>query len=226
MPAFRALRSTGTGPEEVFGDVFLLIDNWAAVQQELEDLEPGILDIAARGLGSGVHLVVTANRWMEIRSNLRDNIGGRLELRLNEPADSEVSRRLAGLVPASTPGRGLTSAALFVQAALPRIDGRPTPEGLGEALDDLVARAAGAWTGPVAPPARVLPRELPAAALPGPGAGSPPGVPIGLAEPALEPVWLDLAGGEPHFLVFGDGESGKTNLCRVLLEGLVARSTP
>jgi S-DNA-T family DNA segregation ATPase FtsK/SpoIIIE len=226
MQAFRALRHTGAGPDEVFGDVFLLIDNWAAVHQELEDLEPGVLDVAARGLGYGVHLVITANRWMEIRSNLRDSIGGRLELRLNEPADSEVDRRLAGLVPAAVPGRGLTGGALFFQTAVPRIDGRPTSEGLHGALEDLVSRTAEAWTGPVAPPARVLPAELPVAALPGPGAASQPGVPIGLAEPALEPVWLDLAGGEPHFLLFGDGESGKTNLCRVLVEGLVARSTP
>jgi S-DNA-T family DNA segregation ATPase FtsK/SpoIIIE len=51
-------------------------------------------------------------------------------------------------------------------------------------------------------------------------------VPIGVAEPDLEPLWLDLAGGEPHFLVFGDGESGKTNLLRTYLAGLTARCRP
>jgi S-DNA-T family DNA segregation ATPase FtsK/SpoIIIE len=226
MPAFRALRSTGMEPDDAFGDVFLLIDNWAAVRQEFEDLEPAVLDIAARGLGYGVHLVITANRWMEVRSNLRDNVGGRLELRLNEPADSEVDRRLAALVTAALPGRGLTSARLFFQGAVPRVDGRASVDGLQGAADDLVARVSEAWSGPVAPPARVLPRELPAESLLDSGADSGPGVPIGLAEPAIEPLRLDLAGGEPHFLVFGDGESGKTNLWRVFLTGLVARSAP
>ncbi|MDQ6636844.1 MAG: hypothetical protein M3Y62_03550 [Candidatus Dormibacteraeota bacterium] len=34
------------------------MDNWAAVRQEFEDLEPALIDLAARGLGYGVHLVL------------------------------------------------------------------------------------------------------------------------------------------------------------------------
>jgi S-DNA-T family DNA segregation ATPase FtsK/SpoIIIE len=226
MSAFRGRRDAAADAEQALGDVFLVIDNWAALREELEDLEPAILDIASRGLGYGVHVVLTANRWMEIRSNLRDSIAGRLELRLNEPLDSEVNRRLAAMVPAALPGRGLTAGGLFFQAALPRIDGRADVEGMQAALDDLVGRAAEAWTGPVAPPARVLPRELPLEALREAGSESARGVPVGVGEPALEPVRLDLVGEEPHFLVFGDGESGKTNLWRVFLAGLVGRSSP
>jgi S-DNA-T family DNA segregation ATPase FtsK/SpoIIIE len=33
-------------------------------------------------------------------------------------------------------------------------------------------------------------------------------------------------GGDPHFLAFGDGESGKTNLLRTYLRGLIASATP
>jgi S-DNA-T family DNA segregation ATPase FtsK/SpoIIIE len=226
VQAFRALRGSTVDRSEVFGDVFLLIDNWAAVREEFEELEAAVLDLAARGLGYGVHLVITANRWMEVRSNLRDNVPGRLELRLNDPTDSEVDRKLAVLVPSNVPGRGLTPEKLLFQAALPRADGNATAAGLQASLDGLAGRVAEAWTGPVAPPARVLPRQLPAEALPGPGAERPPGVPVGVAEPALEVASLDLEGGDPHFIVFGDGESGKTNFCRVLLDGLVAGSTP
>ncbi|HEY7201130.1 MAG TPA: type VII secretion protein EccCb [Candidatus Dormibacteraeota bacterium] len=224
VAAFRALRAAGALPGETLGDVFLLVDNWAAMRQEFEDLEPAVLDIAARGLGYGVHLVITANRWMEVRSNLRDSLAARLELRLNDPTDSAVDRRLAGNLPAGVPGRGLVPDPLLFQAALPRIDGLARVPDLPAALDDLVARVAAAWTGPGAPPARVLPGRLDAAELPPPGTGA--GVPIGVAEPDLEPLWLDLAGGEPHFLVFGDGESGKTNLLRTYLAGLTARCRP
>jgi S-DNA-T family DNA segregation ATPase FtsK/SpoIIIE len=73
---------------------------------------------------------------------------------------------------------------------------------------------------------RVLPRQLAPSELPGPGADLEPGVPIGVAERDLCPVYLDLAGGDPHLLVFGDGESGKTNVLRTFLRGLMARHTP
>jgi len=223
--SFRALRGAGQMRDEAFGDVFLLIDNWAAVRLEYEDLEQPILDLAARGLGYGVHLVVTASRWLEVRTNLRDNIAGRLELRLNEPADSEIDRRMAANVPTGVPGRGLTTERLMFQAALPRMDGRVTPEDGSSALDDLVARIAEAWDGPVAPPVRVLPRHLPAAELPLPeAAASERGVAIGVAEPDLAPAYVDLLRGEPHFLVFGDGESGKTNVLRTYLCGLTRRT--
>ncbi len=51
-------------------------------------------------------------------------------------------------------------------------------------------------------------------------------MPIGVDEADLEPVRLDLLGADPHFLVFGDGESGKTNLLRLFLTGLVASQGP
>jgi S-DNA-T family DNA segregation ATPase FtsK/SpoIIIE len=224
--AFRSLRAAGQLPGESFGDVFLVVDNWAAVRLEHEDLEPFFLDLAARGLGYGIHLVVTANRWIEVRNNLRDNIAGRLELHLNEPADSEVDRRMAANVPAGIPGRGLTTERLLFQAALPRIDGQATARDLPSAVSAVVESVAGAWGGPVAPPARVLPRLLPAEELPPPGADLEPGVPIGVSEPNLAHTYLDLLSGDPHFLAFGDGESGKTNLLRTYLRGLVLRTSP
>jgi S-DNA-T family DNA segregation ATPase FtsK/SpoIIIE len=42
----------------------------------------------------------------------------------------------------------------------------------------------------------------------------------------MELVWLDLREGDPHFVVFGDGQTGKTGFCRTYLRGLLARSTP
>jgi S-DNA-T family DNA segregation ATPase FtsK/SpoIIIE len=224
--AFRDQRASGALEDEPFGDVFLVVDNWAALRQELEDLEPEILDIAARGLGYGVHLVITANRWMEVRNNLRDSIAARLELHLNDPTDSDVDRRAAAAVPAGVPGRGLTPQRQLFQAALPRVDGRASAADLQASLELLISRVASAWSGPSAPPARVLPQRLPAATLPGPGADTAPGVPVGVAEPDLEPLYMDLVGAEPHLVVFGDGESGKTNLLRTYLAGLMARSDP
>ena len=54
---------------------------------------------------------------------MRDMFGTRLELRLGDPVDSEIDRRVAALVPAGRPGRGLVGAKLHFLGALPRIDG-------------------------------------------------------------------------------------------------------
>jgi len=97
--AFRGLRARGALPAESLGDVVLAIDNWPALRAEYDDLEPLVLDIATRGLGYGIHLLLTAARWSDIRPNLRDGIGGRLELRLGDPNESEVDRRQAASLP-------------------------------------------------------------------------------------------------------------------------------
>lgn len=225
VSSLRTLRAAGKLPDEALGDVFLVIDGWPALRQTLEGLDAGVVDIAARGLGYGVHVIVTASRWMDIRANLKDSLRGRVELRLTDPADSVVNRRAAMNVPTGVPGRGLSPEELHFQVVLPRMDGAATTEGLGDAVQALAAAVGAAWTGPAAPPVRLLPTTLPADALPAPGSDRRPGVPIGIAETDLEPVYVDLLRGDPHFLLFGDGESGKTNLLRLLLRGLVARHT-
>jgi len=50
------------------------------------------------------------------------------------------------------------------------------------------------------------------------------GVVVGLSERDLKPINVDLGAADPHFLVFGDGESGKTNFLRTFLLGLIAKS--
>lgn len=223
--AMRALRAKGEGDVSL-ADVFLCVDNWPALRQEFEDLEDAVHAIATRGLGYGVHLVLTAGRWMDIRSALLDAIGARLELRLNDPLESAVNRRAAENVPVGVPGRGLTAEGLHFQAALPRIDGGLGTMDLQRAVDDLAGRVATAWRGQPAPPVLILPAKVLFTDLPVPGADAGRGVPIGISEVGLAPAYLDLSGGDPHCLVFGDGESGKTTLLRTFLLGLIVRQSP
>src|SRR5262249_13144220 len=79
---------------------FLVIDNWGALRAELEAADAYVPDIAGRGLGVGVHLILTASRWMDIKTSLRDTFNARLELRLGDPAESVVHRQLAKALPA------------------------------------------------------------------------------------------------------------------------------
>ena len=224
IATYRALRSEGAIAGDGFGDVFLVVDGWLTLRQDYEELEQAVTALAARGLGYGIHLVAATNKWSEFRPAVRDLFGTRLELRLGDPYESEIGRAAAGNVPAGAPGRGLTRDRLHFLAAIPRIDGQATAAGLPEAIRSLAARVAAAWEGSGAPPVRMLPDVLPAAELP-PPASTGAQVPFGIDENSLSPVFLDFAA-DPHFLVLGDTECGKSNLLRLAAEGIAARFTP
>jgi S-DNA-T family DNA segregation ATPase FtsK/SpoIIIE len=224
IATYRALRSEGAIAGDGFGDVFLVVDGWLTLRQDYEELEQAVTALAARGLGYGIHLVAATNKWSEFRPAVRDLFGTRLELRLGDPYESEIGRAAAGNVPAGAPGRGLTRDGLHFLSAVPRIDGQATAAGLPEAIRSLAARVAGAWEGSGAPPVRMLPDVLPAAELP-PPASTGAQVPFGIDENSLSPVFLDFAA-DPHFLVLGDTECGKSNLLRLAAEGIAARFTP
>ena len=224
IATYRALRSEGAIAGDGFGDVFLVVDGWLTLRQDYEELEQAVTALAARGLGYGIHLVAATNKWSEFRPAVRDLFGTRLELRLGDPYESEIGRAAAGNVPAGAPGRGLTRDGLHFLAAVPRIDGQVTAAGLPEAIRSLAARVAAAWEGSGAPPVRMLPDVLPAAELP-PPASTGAQVPFGIDENSLSPVFLDFAA-DPHFLVLGDTECGKSNLLRLAAEGIAARFTP
>ncbi|MEU8889012.1 type VII secretion protein EccCa [Streptomyces sp. NPDC048442] len=209
-----------------WGDVFLVIDGWGNFRTEYEALEPVVVDIAARGLGYGIHVVLTASRSMEVRAQLKDLLMNRLELRLGDVMDSELDRRVAAQVPAGVPGRGLTPEKLHFMAAVPRscaVDGVGSGDDLAEATAALVREVSERWAGVAAAPhVRLLPRELPVGELPAGGARPAEGIAFGIDEDRLEPVFVDFER-DPFFLVFGEGESGKTNLLRLLIGQLSER---
>ncbi|QKG22445.1 type VII secretion protein EccCa [Actinomadura verrucosospora] len=228
IATYRRLRAAGQIPGDGFGDVFLVVDGWMTLRQEYEHLEEVITDMAARGLGFGVHVVATAGKWSEFRMGIRDVFGTRLELRLGDSYESEIDRRLAENVPEGRPGRGLTRDRLHFLAALPRLDGSGDAADLGDGVAKMVEAVAGAWQGPQAPPVRLLPDLLPATALrEALGDAETPKwrVPVGIDEDALAPVLLDFAA-DPHFVVVGDTECGKSNLLKLIAEGIVAGHGP
>lgn len=213
-----------------FGDVFLVFDGIAVLRNEFESLEEQINVIVSQGLSYGVHIIVSASRWAEVRPAMRDLIGSRLELRLGDAMDSEMGRRAASLVPQNRPGRGLTAQELHMLIALPRLDGVPSPESLPAGVAQAVEKLSTAYAGREAMAVRKLGTEISAAtvaqALAQAGIQLRPNqVAIGVGELELAPVILDFTTG-PHFMAFADVEHGKTNLLRTIVTGLVAGATP
>jgi S-DNA-T family DNA segregation ATPase FtsK/SpoIIIE len=225
VASYRRMRATGELPEERWGDVFLVIDGWGAFKQDNEQLEPVVADIAARGLGFGVHVVLTASRYMEVRAALKDQLLNRLELRLGDTMDSEINRKVAANVPPGVPGRGITPAQLHFMAGLPRVDGRSTSDDLTEGGAGLIEAVNSAWRGQPAPAIRMLPEMLPAEQLPEGSRFPERGIAIGIDETALAPVFVNFET-DPVLIIFGDSESGKTAALRHIARQLSQRYTP
>ncbi|MGW5648615.1 type VII secretion protein EccCa [Saccharopolyspora sp. NPDC003752] len=222
MAEYRAMRRQGKVPDDPFGDVFLVVDNWGTLRADFEQHDQTIRQLASRGLTYGVHLMVTTSRWADIHSALRDQLGTRLELRLGDSIDSVIDMRAAAGVPRN-PGRGLTMDKLHFLSAVPRIDGLRRTDDLAQGARRLSEAVADNWDGPEAAQVRMLPSVLDAADLPAPEGKLR--VALGLGESDLQPVWHDF-NQQPHLTVLGDNASGKTGLLRLIADAIPKQYAP
>ncbi|GAA3945636.1 type VII secretion protein EccCa [Actinoplanes auranticolor] len=220
MASYLAARERGE-IDDPFGHVFLVIDGWYTMKQDFPELDTRFQELASRGLSFGIHVIITATRWSEMRTWLRDVMGTKLELRLGDAMESEVGSRKAQTVPNQT-GRGLTSDGLHFLGALPRMDGSAQTADLAEATKSVTEEINTFWTGPAAPGVRMLPTRLPVEQLPQPEPEFK--VCLGQDEQRLAPVWHDFMA-TPHLLVFGDNETGKSNVLRLVLRAIQERYT-
>ncbi|WP_224766250.1 type VII secretion protein EccCa [Nocardioides campestrisoli] len=227
IETYRTRRAQGTA-DDGYGDVYLVIDGWGTLRAEFDDLEMEIQQLAGRGLTFGLHLVTASARWADFRAAMRDILGSRLELRLGDPLDSEIDRKVAALVPVGRPGRGLVPGKLHFLATLPRIDGRAEADTLGAGVDDLVARSIAAWRGPTGPKLRLLPEHITLESIRDEAKRRDQlgrELILGINEKELAPATLDPEA-EPHLLVFGDGQSGKSALLRNYVQEIMRTRTP
>ncbi|MFI5935000.1 type VII secretion protein EccCa [Actinoplanes sp. NPDC051494] len=221
MQSYLAARERGE-IDDPFGHVFLVIDGFFTMKQDFADLDTRFQELVSRGLSFGIHVIVTATRWSEMRTWLRDLLGTRLELRLGDSMESEVGSRKAATVPNQV-GRGLTPDGLHFLGALPRMDGVSDASDLAEATKSVTEEINTFWTGPPAPAVRMLPARLAVEHLPAPEPEFK--VCVGQDEQRLAPVWHDFMA-TPHMLVFGDNETGKSNMLRLVLRAIARHYTP
>ncbi|MER7400285.1 type VII secretion protein EccCa [Streptomyces sp. NPDC000151] len=218
----RMLHAAGRLPQLASAEIVLIIDGFGALRDDFEELDDAVADILKRGSGYGIHVVAGMLRWNDVRIATQSNFGTRVELRLNDPSESSIDRKLAETLAPDEPGRVLTDGKLFAQIALPRTDGLTDTSELGAVLERTTRTVRATWSGEVAQPVRVLPRVLEPHLLPGPAA-EPQRVPIGLDQTALAPVMVDLFQHDQHLLILGDSECGKTNLLKTVAQGLIER---
>lgn len=212
------------------GDVFLVLDGIAALGHELEFLEEQVQAIVAQGLSYGVHVIVSASRWAEIRPAIKDLLGSRIELKLGDAMDSELGRRAAASVPQNRPGRGLSPDGLHMLIALPRLDGVPAAESLPAGAAQAVELLTHAYPGRQAMGIRTLStviaqEQIDELVVDSGITLTRNQVAIGIGESALAPVVVDFDA-QPHLMAFADVECGKTSLLRTIIRGLARSGTP
>ncbi|GEC09541.1 type VII secretion protein EccC [Streptomyces spinoverrucosus] len=222
LEQLRTLHAAGRVTELASTEIVLLIDGFGALRDDFEELDDAVADILKRGSGYGIHVVAGMLRWNDVRIATQSQFGTRVELRLNDPSESSIERKLAQTLSPEEKGRVLTDGKLFAQVALPRTDGLADTADLGAVLERTARTVRATWTGDVAQPVRVLPHVLEPQQLPTPAA-EPRRVPIGLDQTQLAPVLLDLFQHDQHLLIMGDSECGKTNLLKVITQGLIER---
>ena len=235
------------------GDVVLVIDGWTTITKDesadLDHLENPVNLLASQGKSFGVHVVIASTRHQDIKPLLKEELGYRLELRLNEATSSEVNRKKAEAVP-NKPGRGIMRSSrprsgdtynpevLDLLVALPILTAEIEPQPLSTEIDVDVRdsiREVNGRNPHHAPPVRLLPVDQPRAEfmreVPPPPAPPPNRaqlrVPLGLGEAELDPKYIDFNDDtQTHFVAFADQQSGKTNLLRHIVTTLVEQNSP
>ena len=215
--------------QDKFGDVVLVVDGWATIKSDFDFLEPVLQALAIQGLSYGIHVAISATRWMEIRPAVKDMLGTRIELRMGDPIDSEVGRKFAELVPIGRAGRGITAERLHMLIGLPRLDSSSATDDLTAGVAKSVQAVGAFYGGRAAPRVRMLPHNVERNAVVQVARDAElldkSRIAIGIDEAELAPVVLcfDV---QPHLVVFGDSECGKTGLLRNIAQGIMENAAP
>lgn len=205
------LRGRADGELSTDQHIVLMIDGWAALVENDMEIEEKVRQIAREGLSYNIHLIVSAQRWADVRAALRDSLTTRWELRLGDSADSMMGRRNAEKVP-KMPGRGITDTGLHFLFAMQDQAG--------------LLRIAERWEAvPPVQPLALLPRVADIANLePITRSGHGYRVALGIEGNALG-TYAFNTGEKENLLVIGDA-SGKSTLLRTFVQRLTAVADP
>lgn len=224
--------SDGTDPDDRFGDVFLVIDNYSDLYDKDTVIGERAVAIARQGLSYGVHVITSATAWLVGQKQQLVNVSNaRIQLRLSNPDETQMGegfeRKKAARNTLDRPGFGITRDGHELLVGVPEITGptgeRVTTREIGSLIAD--------WTGAgrVEKLAR-LPERIPLGQVLGAFTGTAEAadslnIPFGIGENALRPIVLP-ARVAPNMLVVGRQLCGKTTTLATLGQAVIARFTP
>ena len=217
--------------DDGYGDVFLVVDGWGALRSEFDSLDKEVTTMMSRGLSLGVHLVIAAARWMDIRSEAQDIFGSRLELHTANPKESIVNREGAARIPKGRPGRGIDMVGHEMMIGLPRADEEQDPTTVSQGVAYTVKKIRECLVAGEGPKLRLLPEritgqeilaQLPEQQILPRGGGD---MILGLEESRLGPLLFNTRS-ESHLYLFGDAKTGKTAFLRSIIQEITRLYSP
>jgi type VII secretion protein EccCa/type VII secretion protein EccCb len=222
----------GTDPEDKFGDVFLVIDNYGDLYEKDQGVGDRGIATARQGLSYGVHVMTSATAWfVGQKQGLLNVSNARVQLRLSNPDESQmgtsIEQRKSARNTLDRPGFGLSRDGHELLVGVPEVTGtkgeRVTTRGVGS----LIAEVTG--TGRVERLSR-LPERVPLSEIVASFAGTaaaadPLNIPFAIGESALQPVVLPTRM-VPNILVMGRQLCGKSTTLAAFGQAITNRFTP
>lgn len=219
--------SVGSDPEDRFGDVFLVIDNFA----DLYERDPGagdrVIAIARQGLSYGVHIITSASGWLVGQKQALLNVSNaRIQLRLSNPDETQMGtgmeHRRAARNTVDRPGFGVTRNGHELLIGIPEVIGEAGERIPARGIGAVVAERTGAAKVETLArlPERVQLRDI----IEVHSSDDALDIPFAVGESALQPVSLPSRQ-LPHLLVVGRQGCGKTTTLAAIGQS-VARLAP
>ncbi|MBU3705305.1 MAG: type VII secretion protein EccCa [Mycobacterium sp.] len=221
-------------PQDKFGDVFLVIDNFGDFYDKDNALGDRAIAIARRGLSYGIHVATSASGWLVGQKQALLNVtNARIQLRLSNPDETQMGtgmeHRRAARQTLDLPGFGVSRDGHEVLIAMPEITG---PDGSSVATRGIGAViAAQTGVGQVETLAR-FPERIPLADIASAHDRALADqtvdaltIPFAIGESALQPVAFPSRL-VPNLLVVGRQGCGKTTTLTALGQMIASRLSP
>ena len=234
LTEFRARKFAGKPgevPEDGYGDVFLFVDNLAALKIKDQELYNRITELgSSSALNYGIHLMVSNDQWVSLPYNLVSKFGTRIELRMADYRESDMGDRERAKTVPDQPGRGLKRGGMHFLMSAPVATATATgghgavtyEQSSVEATCQLIAQSWQRLGVEAAPPLPELPTELHWDELGPVPAGT---LKLGVGEVALDTVGVDLTAAT-NFYVVGSSGSGRTTVMRTLVSAIQDTFSP
>ncbi|SPM33813.1 DNA translocase FtsK [Mycobacterium rhizamassiliense] len=229
---FGTEREGGTDPNDKFGDVFLVVDNFSDLYDKDPPTGDRLVSIARQGLSYGVHIMTTATAWLVGQKQQLVNVSNaRIQLRLSNPDETQMGegfeRRKAARNTLDRPGFGVTREGHELLIGVPEITAangdRVATRGIGAVIAEVTG--AGRLERLARLPERVALAQVFAAFAASEPASDPLNIPFAIGESALQPTYLPTRA-VPNMLVLGRQACGKTTTLAAFGQSIMRHLTP
>ena len=226
---FSADGAGATDPDDKFGDVFLIVDNFSDLYDKNVAIGDRLIAIARQGLSYGVHVMTSATAWLVGQKQQLVNVSNaRIQLRLSNPDETQMGegfeRRKAARNTLDRPGFGVTRDGYELLIGMPEILGvtgeRVTTREIGARISELTG--AGRLEKLARLPERIQLTQIIGAFADSAQADEPLNIPFGIGENALRPVALATRTA-PNMLVLGRQLCGKTTTLAAVGQAVISR---